>query len=62
MLGLLFLIFGVVFLLQDLGIWAFWNIGWWTVGLFLIGTGMMCASGCPDCMKCCETDAKKRKK
>ena len=35
--ALLALIAGILFLLQDLGIWAFWNISWYTVGFILAG-------------------------
>jgi len=35
------LIVGVLFLLQDLGIWNFWNISWYTVGFLLIGAGFL---------------------
>ncbi len=35
--ALVALIIGVLFLLQDLGIWAFWNISWYTVGFILVG-------------------------
>lgn len=31
------LIAGLLFLLQDLGIWNFWNISWYTVGFLLLG-------------------------
>ncbi len=30
-------IVGVLFLLQDLGVWNFWNISWYTVGFILAG-------------------------
>ncbi|MBW2978253.1 hypothetical protein KY331_05385 [Candidatus Woesearchaeota archaeon] len=36
-LALIALIVGILFLLQDLGIWAFWNISWYTVGFILVG-------------------------
>jgi len=36
-LALVALIAGILFLLQDLGIWAFWNISWYTVGFILTG-------------------------
>ena len=36
-ISLLTLIAGVLFLLQDLGVWAFWNISWYTVAFILTG-------------------------
>lgn len=36
-LALVTLIVGTLFLLQDLGIWAFWNISWYTIGFILVG-------------------------
>ena len=35
--SLLALIAGILFLLQDLGVWAFWNISWYTVAFILTG-------------------------
>ena len=40
-LALIALIAGILFLLQDLGIWAFWNISWYTVGFILAGLAFM---------------------
>jgi hypothetical protein len=51
--GLLVLIFGIIFLLQNLGIWAFWNIQWYTVLFVLAGLSMICMGGCPMCKECC---------
>tara|TARA_Y100000034_G_C6674341_1_gene296212 strand:- start:217 stop:414 length:198 start_codon:yes stop_codon:yes gene_type:complete len=45
----LFLVFGVLFLLQDLGVWAFWNINWWTVVFVLMGVTGCAMAGCKDC-------------
>jgi len=39
--SLVALIVGVLFLLQDLGIWDFWGINWWTVGFLLVGAGFL---------------------
>ncbi|MBD3249625.1 hypothetical protein GF336_06285 [Candidatus Woesearchaeota archaeon] len=32
---------GVLFLLQDLGVWNFWNISWYTVGFILAGLAFL---------------------
>ena len=47
--GWLFLIFGVIFLLQDLGVWMFWGIRWWTVLFLLVGVGGIGQASCKDC-------------
>ena len=47
--GVVFLVLGVLFLLQNLGVWNFWNIQWYTV-LFLL-FGLVHLKGCPDCEK-----------
>ncbi len=47
--GLVVLGAGILFLLQDLRIWNFWNINWYTVLFILIGAGTLCARSCPDC-------------
>ncbi|MBW2965486.1 hypothetical protein KY342_00110 [Candidatus Woesearchaeota archaeon] len=39
--SLVALIVGVLFLLQDLGIWYFWNISWYTIGFLLLGAGFL---------------------
>lgn len=47
----LFVVFGVLFLLQDLNIWDFWGIQWYTVLFILLGILKMGMCGCSDCMK-----------
>ncbi|MBW2999715.1 hypothetical protein KY339_03505 [Candidatus Woesearchaeota archaeon] len=47
--GLLTLVFGVLFLLQDLAVWNFWNIKWWTVAFLLFGLGKLGMAGCKEC-------------
>jgi len=47
--GVVFLVLGILFLLQNLGVWNFWNIQWYTV-LFLL-FGLMHLGGCPGCKK-----------
>ena len=41
--ALVSLIAGILFLVQDLGIWNFWNISWYTVGFILVG--LLCLLG-----------------
>lgn len=47
--GLLFLILGILFLLQDLAIWNFWNINWYTALFLLAGVMGFAAASCPTC-------------
>lgn len=47
--GMLTIVFGLLFLLRDLNVWNFWNIQWWTAVFLLAGFGMFFSSGCPDC-------------
>ncbi|MBN1386199.1 hypothetical protein JW968_04480 [Candidatus Woesearchaeota archaeon] len=47
--GWLLLIFGVLFLLVDLGVWSMWGIRWWTVAFVLAGLAMLGTSCCPMC-------------
>jgi len=47
----LFLVFGVLFLLQDLNVWDFWGIQWYTVLFILLGFLKMGMCGCSDCAK-----------
>ena len=39
--GWLVLLAGVLFLMQDLGTWAFWNLSWYTVAFLLAGAGSL---------------------
>ncbi len=54
-LGILLVVFGILFLLQNLNVWAFWGIQWYTVAFVLIGVKMMCK-----CKECCEMPMKKK--
>jgi hypothetical protein len=54
--GGLLLVFGILFLLQNLNVWSFWNIQPWTVLFVLGGLSMFCTSCCPMCQ------AEKKKK
>jgi len=47
--GILLLILGILFLLQDLEIWNFWNINWYTALFILVGVGKLAMSKCPEC-------------
>ena len=47
--GALFLVLGVLFLLQDLGKWDFWNISWYTAVLIVVGVAHVASSKCADC-------------
>ncbi len=42
--ALVALVIGVLFLLQDLAIWDFWNISWYTVGFILAGLAFLVGS------------------
>ncbi|MBS3136569.1 hypothetical protein J4401_06475 [Candidatus Woesearchaeota archaeon] len=44
----------------DLGIWAFWNIQWWTALLLLAGIIGLAMGQCKDCQACCQTATKKK--
>ena len=47
--GLIFLILGILFLLQDLAIWDFWNISWYTALFLLAGVMVFATCSCPTC-------------
>jgi hypothetical protein len=47
--GGLFLVLGVLFLLQDINIWNFWNISWYTGVLVVLGTTCLASSKCAEC-------------
>ncbi len=49
MTGSLLLLFGLAFLLVDLGVWAFWGIQWYTVVFLLAGLVAICMGKCPHC-------------
>lgn len=51
------LVLGVLFLLQDLAVWSFWNISWYTAIFILVGLHTFCK--CDD--NCFPTDVKKKK-
>ena len=47
--GLLLLIIGVLFLLQDLKVWDFWGLSWYSAFFILMGVVGLASSGCKDC-------------
>ncbi len=47
----LLVLFGVLFLLQDLNVWDLWGISWYTVAFLLLGLGMFGCSKCPMCQE-----------
>jgi len=47
--GMMFLVLGILFLLQDLAIWDFWGISWYTALFLLVGVIHFATSKCPDC-------------
>jgi len=47
--GWLFLIFGVLFLLNDFGIWDVFGITAWSALFVIIGLGFLGSSHCGDC-------------
>jgi len=49
--GTLFLAAGLLFLLQDLNVWTFWGLNWWTVAFLLVGLAKVGMAHCKDCMK-----------
>jgi hypothetical protein len=61
-MGILVLVFGVLFLLQNLNVWNFWGIQWYTVVFVLIGIKML-GCCCHDCNGgCCQMETKPKKK
>ena len=47
--GLIFLVLGILFLLQDLAIWDFWNISWYSALFLLAGIMGLVTCSCPTC-------------
>lgn len=47
--GATLLVLGILFLLQDLGFWDFWDISWWTALFIAMGIGSLGSANCPDC-------------
>ncbi len=63
-MGLLVLIIGIAFLLQDLKVWNYWGLNWWTLAFILVGLSAIASSACPMCKQanCCSTPETKSKK
>ncbi|MFC1753885.1 hypothetical protein ACFL96_10940 [Thermoproteota archaeon] len=47
--GILVLIVGIIYLLVDLGVWAFWGISLWTVLVILAGLALLGHHCCDSC-------------
>ncbi|PIN80466.1 hypothetical protein COV13_03510 [Candidatus Woesearchaeota archaeon CG10_big_fil_rev_8_21_14_0_10_32_9] len=41
-MGIVLLVFGVLFLLQNLNVWNIWGIQWYTVAFVLLGLSKLC--------------------
>ena len=61
--GILILLSGLGFLLQDWGWWAFWGLNWWTVAFLLCGIAAVSLRWCKECQACsvCDHTAKKKR-
>jgi hypothetical protein len=56
-IGVVVLLFGIAFLLQDLGVFALWGLNWWTIGFLLAGIFTFCCSCCKGCEgSCCASE------
>ena len=49
MCGWSMVVAGALFLLQDLDLWDFWGISWYTVFFLLFGIGALGMRSCPEC-------------
>ena len=47
--GAVFLALGLLFLLEDLNVWDFWGVSWYTALFVAVGVGHLGSSHCPDC-------------
>ena len=52
--GITMLVVGLLFLLQDLKIWMFWDIHWYTALFVFVGLSCVAGSSCPDCKGMCK--------
>ena len=57
--GLLFLIVGILLLLQNLNVWNFWGIQWYSAFFIIIGLGSLFSGCCKEC-KTVRGETKKR--
>jgi hypothetical protein len=60
--GIVLLVLGLLFLLQDLGVWGFWDISWYTALFILVGAAKLCSGACPECRALQKGSAKKGRK
>jgi membrane-bound ClpP family serine protease len=58
--ALLLLLLGVVFVLQDLAVWNFWNISWYSAVFILMGVAHLGMGHCPECKDVQSTPVKKK--
>lgn len=58
--AVLLLAFGILFLLQDIGVWDFWGLSWYTVLFLLWGIGGIGQSKCADCQAAMECKPMKK--
>ncbi len=58
--GWLFLIVGLIMLLQDFGVWSWWTIQPWTVLFLIIGLAMWGHGHCADCREMSGTSRKRK--
>ena len=49
--GSLTFLAGIGFLLQNLNVWNFWNLNWWTVAFLLVGLSTLASRFCPKCLE-----------
>ena len=62
MSGWTWLVVGLLFLLQDRGVWGFFGLKWWTVLFLLVGLGAVASSCCKDCQACGTVEAPKKRR
>lgn len=57
--GGLLLLSGIGFLLQDLAIWNFFGLNWFTVAFIVFGVVKLASAHCKDCKNCTVNGKKK---
>jgi len=60
-IALVLIVIGVLFLLQDRGVWDFWGLSWYTVLFLFFGVMKWGCSSCKDCKACCAPTKGKKK-
>ncbi|MEK6839561.1 MAG: hypothetical protein AABX72_01355 [Nanoarchaeota archaeon] len=58
--GWIFLILGVLFLLQNMQFWDFWGIQWFTALFIVMGIAHIGMSKCADCQAVMRGSGRKR--